>query len=334
MLSTRDLPMPKAAVKPLLVAAGASFALVGCTTTASPGSRPIRFVTVQPIQVCDDFGLICADLATFAESTFKIWQQADIEVSFLPPNRLLGSRFLTIDSRDEFAELAFAGGPGSYGRNPSSRRTSGPINMWFVDQILQGPFEVFGLAWVDANGVLISDNILGFNNGRGRIDTVAHEIGHNLGLTHSNLGSGSANNLMTDGRDRAVPTTLNDINPDGARLSRLTDDQVGRARSSPLVSSSPTPTPRVVPIDPFPIILPLLEDSDFDAVPMALTSSPPPRVEAFAAPVKAPGELDDGMLLAAQFAPSPAAQAVPEPLGLSWLGGGVLAWFFWRKQQQ
>jgi hypothetical protein len=301
--------MPQASgLKPLLVVAGVSIALIGCGETARPGSRPTRFVTVQPIQVCDDFGLICADLATFAEATFKIWQQADIEVSFLPPNRLLGSRFLTIDSTDEFAELSFSGGPGAFGRHPLSRRNAGPINMWFVEEIVSGPFDVFGLAWIDANGILISDNILGFNNGQGRIDTVAHEIGHNLGLTHTGFGGGSANNVMTDGRSRAVPTTLADINPDGARLARLTEEQVNRARSSPLVSSSPALTPRPGPIEPPPIGLPLVEDFDLEIAPDTWAATLP----------------EDDVLLALNFAPQPAAtQAVPEP-GLSLLGGGLL----------
>ncbi|HEY9735984.1 MAG TPA: zinc-dependent metalloprotease family protein [Trichocoleus sp.] len=312
-------------LRPLLITVGVSVSLVGCSTTARSGSRPTRFVTIQPIQVCDSFGVDCADLATFADATFKIWSQADIQVSFLPPNRLFDSRFLVIDSRDEFSELSFAGGAGAYGRHPFSSRTSGPVNMWFVDGIVQGVVDIFGLAWIDQNGVLISDDILSFNNGRGRIDTVAHELGHNLGLRHSGLGAGSANNLMSDGGDRAVPTTISDINPDGARVSRLTDDQVNTARSSPFVTGSPTPAPSSNPVLPFPVPLPLLEDADYDAVPRLTLAALPqaPAEPAESLPV-GPGSALPGVTSAEFALHSKSSQAVPEPGSLSWIGAALL----------
>jgi hypothetical protein len=49
--------------------------------------------------------------------------------------------------------------------------------MWFVDRIFDGLFESLGWAWIDQNGVVISDNIIDLN----RRDTVAHEMGHNWG---------------------------------------------------------------------------------------------------------------------------------------------------------
>jgi hypothetical protein len=66
--------------------------------------------------------------------------------------------------------------------------------MWFVDRIFDGLFESLGWAWIDQNGVVISDNIIDLN----RRDTVAHEMGHNLGLTHSNFGAGSGIMRMSE----------------------------------------------------------------------------------------------------------------------------------------
>lgn len=194
-------------------------------------------VVIQPIQVCDDTGLLCAQMDFLEAITDKIWAQAGLSVTFLAPNRLNNSAYLSINpdtsSKGEFYQMSFTGGAGAFGRHPSSSSDSGPINLWFVDVIEAAAGLVqYGTAWIDANGVLISDDIFDFNNGAGRLDAIAHEIGHNLGLTHRSLGAGVPNNLMSDGDVRAIPSSAADIYPDGAQLSRLTPEQIQKAQRS------------------------------------------------------------------------------------------------------
>ncbi|NJM96310.1 MAG: hypothetical protein HC800_03055 [Phormidesmis sp. RL_2_1] len=230
---------------PLLLL-GVAIVLGGCSGGNSQSPRTIVFgdsgeIFVQPIQVCDDRGNNCADINLFADITAKILAQAKIKVSFLPTNQLNATRYLSINSNQslnsntsEFYQLTRTGGSGAFGRNPRSTFTSGPINVWFVNTLeAVSGFTQFGLAWVNANGVIISGDTFDFNNGIGRIDTLAHEIGHNLGLVHGNEGP---NNLLTDGSDRNVPRSIDDIGPDGAGLSTLSAAQINTISNSRFVS--------------------------------------------------------------------------------------------------
>ncbi|WP_193995404.1 zinc-dependent metalloprotease family protein [Leptolyngbya ectocarpi] len=206
----------------------------GSSSEATPVSSEADRLAleIQPIQVCDDGGMVCAQVELFETIADKIWDQADIDITFLPPNQLNDSTYLTTDD-DEFFDLSFTGSAGSFGRHPDSTRTSGPINLWFVDVIESSNGLIqFGNAWVGFNGVLISDDILDFNNGIGRLDVIAHEIGHNLGLRHSTFGAGDANNLMSSGGVRTVPESIDDIFPDGDKLSQLTPEQIEHVQDS------------------------------------------------------------------------------------------------------
>lgn len=226
---------------------GVALALGGCSEGSIPSLQPIRYdaadeLYVQPIRVCDDNGHACARVNFFEEITAQILAQAQIKISFLPINQLNNSRFLSIDDQSsssassEFYELTRTGGAGAFGRNPDSTNSGGPINLWFVDEIKAGSGAVqFGMAWVGANGVLISGAVLDYNQGIGRMDTIAHEIGHNLGLSHT-TGAGVANNLITDGNSRLTPRSAADVGSHGAGIDMLTEAQIEKIRASSFIS--------------------------------------------------------------------------------------------------
>lgn len=192
-----------------------------------------RHVTIQPIRVCDDLGTLflddsstyCATTNFFEEETDYIWSQAGIDINFLSKVNLYRSNFLTIDDDAEFTSLVLGAGN-------QQNLDSQVLNMWFVDTLFPET-RTFGLGFLGGNGIAIASDTFTFNGGIGRLDTIAHEIGHNLGLAHNDFGAGGSLNLMTGGNaGRLVPSSINDIFPNRANTDQLTAAQISEVRSS------------------------------------------------------------------------------------------------------
>lgn len=202
----------------------------------SAGAKALPFqLTIQTINVCDNAGLNCGNPAenVFLAETQKIWAQAGIDVTLLAFNQLNDTSYLTIDGDNltttpSLADLAFGAG---------NQQNADPtvINMYFLDDINPAsPGTTFGIAFVGGNGIAIADEVFAFN----RIDTIAHKIGHNLGLSHSDPGM-TADYLMRAGNSRNVPGDIDDIapSPDNA-FDQLTVAQIATAQDSNFVTES------------------------------------------------------------------------------------------------
>jgi len=95
---------------------------------------------------------------------------------------------------------------------------------------------------VGGNNAAVTAATFSFDSGLGRIDTIAHELGHDLGLPDCTLCD--ADNLEAAGSFRDIPLSVNDIYPDGADYDQLTAAQIQTADSSAfLTQSSQTDAP-------------------------------------------------------------------------------------------
>ncbi len=196
---------------------------------ANSSSVMASFITVKPIQVAMDDGTMPANNAKelFSAFTTKIWAQAGITVNYLP--------FMTLKKTSYQNFTTIADETAFFNDTANNMISTDPnvITMWFVKSLTGGDFGT-----VDAIGgrkVMIADNVFSTN----RYDTLAHELGHNLGLTHTGFGAGGADNLMTTGGTRTIPGVIGDVNPDGAKLDKLTAAQIAKAMSSPYCVPEP-----------------------------------------------------------------------------------------------
>ena len=203
---------------------------------AGVGLRAASMIVVQPISVCNDIGMECANPTGqyFETETDKIWAQAGVDISFLPMTSINATSFQHIADEAEFNSLANGAGNGQ-------NATGTVINMWFVDEI--GAGDVAGLAFLSSpgnvlNGVAIANKVYTDAGGAGRRDTLAHEIGHNLGLDHT---LDSALRLMAPGSIRLIPISPANITPDGVGVSQLTNAEIATALASPFVVPVPEP---------------------------------------------------------------------------------------------
>ena len=220
----------------------------------SASAMPItKTVDISVYQLCDDAGLNCAATGPagnefFADSTNKIWAQAGISVTFSFIAQIFSSAFLDLDDTPGDDCDALHSAYGTYGPSTSS------IDMFLINDFA----GAYGVGWSGLGGLVMSMSSImdydceGVSLGcTGRIDTLAHELGHNFGLVSlsdpDSTGPGSGDEghstpvdqLMNGGGTRSVPVTLDDINPDGLGLSKLSDYQIAMARSSSLLRDIP-----------------------------------------------------------------------------------------------
>lgn len=193
------------------------------------------FIEIQPIQICDDDGNNCATTGFFEAETDKIWAQAGIDVRFLPIQTIDNTDWLDVNYASPLTQepkdiMAF----GRDNINDSDATLA--INMFFVDT-MTGLFglgcggDLFSTFCTNLVGIFITGGVFTFNSNIGRLDTIAHEIGHVLELPHI----GGASNLMATGGTRTVPGSINDINPDGLMLSQLSSGEIDTVYTSRFV---------------------------------------------------------------------------------------------------
>lgn len=175
-------------------------------------------LVVNVVQVCDNAGNNCASLGPVGNSYFeaeadKIWAQAGIDIKFVFTGTLNSSSLLN----------------GSTGIDAITGPLAGPGTTMYLMNTISG---VYGNAWLDAGGLAINmSDVMSFNGGIGRLDTIAHELGHNLGLDHFEV----ANNLMASGGVRSVPINISQICPGDGCVDFLTADQIANVRDSRLL---------------------------------------------------------------------------------------------------
>lgn len=207
----------------------AAFAGALCAASVTVQAAPITLqLVVKVIQVCDNAGANCASLGPagnnyFEDETDKIWAQAGIDIKFVFGGTLNNSSLLN----------------GSTGIGAITGPLAGPGTTMYLMNTITG---VYGNAYGNAGGAAIAmQDVMSFNGGIGRLDTIAHELGHNLGL---DFGSGSSGghstdpfDLMASGGIRLIPNSLGQICPDGPCYDRLPQDQIDVARRSGLLTA-------------------------------------------------------------------------------------------------
>lgn len=193
-----------------------------------PASAIKKYINIQPIEICDNLGERCAGTPLFATETKAIWEKAGVDVNFLPTRQLNDSLFL-ISTETAIDYGLFSGAPRT-GLNPDPKT----INVWFAQDLLYYGGTRFGRGSIGGNKlVLNSSAISSFNDGKGRIDTLAHELGHNLGLLHHHDGD----HLLAAGDRRQSPESLLDITTN--QTSLFSQQEISTVFASPFVQDTP-----------------------------------------------------------------------------------------------
>jgi hypothetical protein len=190
----------------------------------SPALPVSQVLTVQPIIVCDNSGLNCAPssgLTAYETMANTIYDQSGIGIAFAPPEYYDNSSYLTPHA--ETTTSSFFDTAHDLVRLPGHGQSTDPntLNVFIVDNIVVTTNGVvsttahsYGYGLIGGNGAIIATS----PDSLGKVaaaDTLAHELGHNLGLVHSDAPVqpyNSSYNLMNTG-SRIVATDPCQITP-------------------------------------------------------------------------------------------------------------------------
>ena len=237
--------LPSHPFRSLLLAAAGVLALASCSAQAATIDK---IVNVNVFVFCNDAGTSCASTgpagdAYFSTEVNKIWAQAGIGVTFSFSGFIDSTAYMNINDSStghEFCEL--------YNSCVTNHLSSTVETLLLVHTVDGG--SAYGEGWVGFGGMVIGmDTVMAANGGNGRLDTIAHELGHNLGLVpvtsaefDGTYHDTNANDLMAGGGIRSSPTSLGQISTDGLTLlDRIPADQVTTARDSGLLYETPEP---------------------------------------------------------------------------------------------
>lgn len=223
--------MLRASVSALL--AGTALAAV---MLSSAQAAPItKQLVVTVVQVCNSDHTSCASTGPAGDKYFeaeadKIWAQAGIDIKFVDGG------FLDDTSKNS----------GQTGVGGLTGSLAGPgTTMYLVNHLVCPSCTLYGEAYLDAGGLVIDMSAVLAFSAAGRLDTIAHELGHNLGIDHVN---DDGHYLMHQGDGRFIPSSLGEICPDGPCYDLLPADQIANAYDSALLvaftpaSGVPEPT--------------------------------------------------------------------------------------------
>ena len=181
---------------------GAILAWGVLTACAAQAAQPV--VNVQLINVCDDSGANCALSSPYASTGLnptalqRIFDQAGVTVNLLAPVTYNSTAYLNpaiVDAPDQGYLFGSPTDPShllmnlpGHGQNLNRN----VLDLWLVNTLPHNPDangtstapQPFGVGLTNANGAIVTTG----NNGSGYIsgiDNVAHELAHNLGLTHT-----------------------------------------------------------------------------------------------------------------------------------------------------
>src|SRR5207244_2212186 len=162
--------------------------------------------------------------STVKDLTRAIWNQISVDIAWQPMKQYnnTGSQSIAIDSctttscsSAQFSTLTDQSNLANGITPIPSPLNSIPtvLNMFFVNTLVppsNSPGTLYGFSWIGNNGTAISSSTFFPPYPlTPRYDTLAHEVGHNLGLNHADSynynGTAPALDLLTPGSARTEP---------------------------------------------------------------------------------------------------------------------------------